>query len=209
MIYHWSITVIDISFKMSHWNTFSAMDGVFWLLTISRSLEILILTRPSGQVAKSGPSQASAGWQRKSVSRQNLSCSQPTTVKLLTAPVQRRIRRKRSNLRRSVFQFRYLSQFMLCVLIYIPRNHVWEDVCWFECFLLLLSVNLLTSCEWTQRELFGLYQCTLQIDSESINHFLSPGLCRPAVREHCLTASISPSKSWNQRGQEISASQTS
>lgn len=76
--------------------------------SISRSVEILILTRPSGPVAETGPSQSSAGWQTKSVSRQDLnSTSRPVTV-CVVAAAQRRMRKKISNLWRFVFQLPYL-----------------------------------------------------------------------------------------------------
>lgn len=88
------------------------------LLTISRNVESLILTHPSGPMAKTGPwSQASAGWQTKNVISKDPNCSRPATAFVVTAPVQRRTQRNLSNLRRSVFQFRYLLAIMLFILI--------------------------------------------------------------------------------------------
>lgn len=187
---------LAISFKILHW-----LFSIRWfLLTISRSVEILILTRPSGPVAKTGPSQTSAGLQT-SVSRQHPSSSQPVTVCVGAAPAQRWMQRKLSDLMRSVFQFRNLSQFLLL--------HLYLRRCLFNQNVSSFSVNIF-SCEGTRCEIWASADVACRLDNKSIElFFLSAGWSRPAARKRRLITCVWPSNMWNQQRQEISSSQSS
>lgn len=78
--------------------------------SISRNVEILILTSPSGPVAQAGSSQSSDGWQTKRASGENLlSTPQPVTVGTAAPPAQRRMRKEMSSSRRCVFEFQYFT----------------------------------------------------------------------------------------------------
>lgn len=78
--------------------------------SISRNVEILILTSPSGPVAQAGSSQSSDGWQTKRASGENLiSPSQPVTVGTAAPPGQRRMQEEMSSSRRCVFKFQYFT----------------------------------------------------------------------------------------------------
>lgn len=193
-----------ISFRILQWNYI--FSNGWCLLTISRSVEILILTRPSGPVAKTGPFQASAGWQTKSVCRGDLDCSQLATVCVVAAPAQRRTQRKLSSLRRSVFWF--CSQFILLSgYTFLPATlsadkHQVLFCCWFPLTLDFwlyimwqetLSVKmfwchftvsiLLMSCEWIQSEILDPSNNSKSIESFLITRTMQAS-CQRAMTCH-------------------------
>lgn len=157
--------------------------------SISRSLEILILTRPPGPVARTGPSQSSAGWQTKGGSMQHLkSTFLPVCA---VTPARRGTQKKTRNSRRFVCKLH----------VFVPAV---------KCLCQNMSVYL-SFCNQNSAEV-SKPKGNIRRPShrETLKTTVSLlGWRWRAVREQSLAMSGPPSKGWKQRGHDISACQSS